>query len=83
MAAKTVALDTEAYRLLQERKRPNETFSDVVKRIARPRRALTDFIGIWAGDSVADWERFDSIRQELREGDLQRMAARPRRHVDK
>ena len=83
MAAKTVALDNEAYRLLQERKRPTETFSDVVKRIARPRRALTDFIGIWEGDSTADWERFDSLRQKLREGDLQRMTARSRRQVDK
>ncbi len=79
MSAKTVALDPEAYRLLQERKRPSETFSDVVKRIARPRRPLTDFIGIWAGDREQAVGEFDAIRRSLRTEDLKRMEARSKR----
>lgn len=66
MASKTVALDFEAYALLHSRKRPSETFSDVVKRIARPRRPLTDFIGIWSKDSEAEAAEFDKVRADLR-----------------
>ncbi len=34
MAAKTITLDMEAYKLLKARKKADESFSDVVKRIA-------------------------------------------------
>lgn len=64
---KTVALDEEAYGLLRSRKAPEETFSDVVKRLSRPRRALTDFVGIWGSDSDEAVREFDSLRASLRE----------------
>ena len=67
MVARTVALDEEAYGLLRSRKRPEETFSDVVKRIARPRRPLTDFVGIWSSDSTKERAAFDQLRRTLRE----------------
>lgn len=79
MAAKTVALDDEAYALLRERKRSSETFSDVVKRVARPRRPLTDFIGAWAGDSKAEATEFDRARADLRKRDLGRVRRLSRR----
>lgn len=66
MVVKTVALDEEAYGLLRTRKRPEETFSDVVKRIARPQRPLTDFIGIWSSDDPKDRARLDELRARLR-----------------
>lgn len=66
MVVKTVALDEEAYGLLRTRKRPDETFSDVVKRIARPQRPLTDFIGIWSSDDPKDRAQLDELRARLR-----------------
>jgi predicted CopG family antitoxin len=41
---KTVALADDAYLLLASQKRPDESFSDVVRRMV-PRRPLTDLIG--------------------------------------
>ena len=72
MATKTVALDGEAYRVLAQRKRPSETFSDVVKRVARPRRPLTDFIGIWRDVPEKEFERFQEARRVMRAADLTR-----------
>ncbi|MGI0140453.1 MAG: antitoxin VapB family protein [Thermoplasmata archaeon] len=69
MAAKTVALDAEAYRVLARAKRPGETFSDVVKRTLRPRRPLTDFAGLWADMSDADASEFARARAEDRRRD--------------
>ena len=54
MRTKTIALDREAYELLKNRRRPGETFSDVVKRIARNRRPLSAYAGIWKAMSQAD-----------------------------
>lgn len=62
VAAKTVALDNEAYAVLRERKRSSETVRAVVKRVARPRRPLADFIGIWAGESSKEAKRLDRVR---------------------
>ncbi len=41
MARRTISLSEDAYEALSARKRPHESFSDVVRRLAR-RRSLTD-----------------------------------------
>jgi predicted CopG family antitoxin len=74
VAAKTIALDREAYGLLARAKRPGETFSDVVKRTVRPRRPLTDFAGAWKDVDpakiaelkawIVEGRRPDSARQQ-------------------
>jgi predicted CopG family antitoxin len=70
MATKPVALDTEAYDLLKRQKKPGESFSAVVKRLAVPRRPLTDFIGIWK-DLPQD--ELKAMKREIRRGrDLDR-----------
>lgn len=43
----SVALDREAYDLLRSQKRPGESFSQVVKRLAGTRRPLASFAGAW------------------------------------
>jgi len=43
----SIALDREAYDLLRNQKRPGESFSQVVKRLAGPRRPLASFVGAW------------------------------------
>ncbi len=73
MSVKTVALDREAYDLLRERKRPTETFSDVVKRVIRPRRPLTDYIGIWEKVPKVEFAEFQRIRRIMRRTEVRRM----------
>jgi predicted CopG family antitoxin len=41
MATKTISLETDAYQLLKREKKPRESFSQVVRRMARERPALT------------------------------------------
>jgi predicted CopG family antitoxin len=65
MAQKTIALDHEAYDLLRRQKGEGESFSDVVKRIARKRRSFLDFAGAWKGVPKKDLDR---IREYLRRG---------------
>lgn len=72
MAAKMVALDEEAYDRLKRMKRPGESFSDVVKRVAVKRRPLTDFIGIWKDYPEDDFREFEEWRRWSREADLRR-----------
>ena len=74
MATKPVALDTEAYELLKSQKKPGESFSEVVKRIAARRRPLTDFIGIWKDIPQRE---ITAMKREIRRGrdlDRQRLA---------
>jgi predicted CopG family antitoxin len=47
METTSVALDREAYDLLRSQKRPGESFSQVVKRLAGDRRPLSEFAGAW------------------------------------
>lgn len=72
MAAKTIAVDSEAYALLAKSKRPGETFSDVVKRSIRPRRALTDFAGAWKDMDPKEWARIEGAIFEGRRLDSTR-----------
>lgn len=74
MATKTVALDTEAYELLRRQKRTEESFSDTVKRLARPRRPITYFGGMWRDLSEEERQKLDQAYKALREADQRRMA---------
>lgn len=47
MDTTTIALDREAYELLRKAKQPGESFSLVVKRLARAKRPLSSFAGTW------------------------------------
>ncbi len=66
MDVKTVALDPEAYNLLRRQKRRGESFSDVVKRIARNPRPLSDFAGAWKEEMSE--EDIRKIKEALRKG---------------
>jgi len=74
METKTVALDKEAYELLSEQKSRDESFSDVVKRLARRRRPLSDFIGIWGKMPKGDLKKIEEAVQRGRELDRKRAA---------
>jgi predicted CopG family antitoxin len=72
MASKMVSLDTEAYELLKAKKRPGESFSEVVKRVAAPKRPLSDFIGIWKDMPKGELDEVNEIIKEGRRLDLER-----------
>ena len=72
MGTKTVALDEEAYAALRRAKKPDESFSDVVKRVVVPRRPISDFVGIWKDMPAADFAAFEDWRVRSRAADLDR-----------
>ncbi|HXQ94997.1 MAG TPA: antitoxin VapB family protein [Thermoplasmata archaeon] len=72
MSARTVALDDEAYELLKRSKQKDETFSDAVKRLARPRRPLSDFAGRWADMDAAERETLATSYRSSRRADERR-----------
>lgn len=72
MATKTVALDDEAYGLLARQKRRGESFSHVVKRVARPRVPLTEFAGAWKDVPKSKLRELEALRVAERRRDLER-----------
>ncbi|HYM40450.1 MAG TPA: antitoxin VapB family protein [Thermoplasmata archaeon] len=74
MGQKTVALDGEAYELLRKKKREGETFSDVVKRLARKPRSIMDFAGAWKDVPSEDLAKIREFLRRGRELDRRKMA---------
>jgi predicted CopG family antitoxin len=72
MATKTVALDVEAYELLKRQKRAEESFSDAVKRLARPRRPVSDFAGMWSDLTKSERRALAEVYSSQRKADLRR-----------
>ena len=65
MARKTVSIDLEAYERLRSLKRPNESFSQVIKRVARPPFDLKAFLKKIEGGSLSD-EAAEAIEEQIR-----------------
>ncbi len=72
MASKTVALDSEAYELLRRQKRGEESFSDAVKRLARPRRPIATFGGMWSDMTAKERSELNQTYSGLRDADRRR-----------
>jgi predicted CopG family antitoxin len=72
---KVISLSERAYGTLKKRKRPNESFSDLVLRMAgeRDRKSILEFAGAWKGEDIEaifsqimkDRERTASRRIEI------------------
>lgn len=72
---KVISLSEKAYETLKGMKKPGESFSDVVLRVAQPRKkkSLLEFSGKWHGDDIdevfaqveKDRERMPSRRVDL------------------
>lgn len=63
MGVKTITISIEAYEALLKLKRPGESFSDVILRLAK-KRSLLDLAGAWK--DVND-EELDRVLKEIRE----------------
>ena len=72
MDATSIALDREAYDLLRRQKRPGETFSQVVKRLAGASQPLSSFVGAWKGLPARTLKEIERERRRMRELDDER-----------
>lgn len=77
MASKTISVDDEAYGLLRKAKLPEESFSDVVKRLLSPERPkLMDLAGILTPE---EGERVMRAVRQARKEDIAASEARQKR----
>ena len=53
---KSVRLESSVYEILERRKRSDESFSDVVERLARE-RPISDLAGVFSDEDVAEIRR--------------------------
>jgi predicted CopG family antitoxin len=72
MASHTVALDSDAYRALKAHKAEGESFSDVVKRLAKPKRSIIEFAGAWKDIPDKEWNAIEQAIRATREADRKR-----------
>lgn len=47
MTTKTITIMEDAYELLKKSKKPDESFSDVIRREFSSKKKMTDFFGEW------------------------------------
>lgn len=60
MSVKTVTLSEDAYLVLAARKREGESFSEVVRRLARSEHSLREYVGGWKDAPTAKFARFEA-----------------------
>ncbi|MBX8639245.1 MAG: antitoxin [Candidatus Thermoplasmatota archaeon] len=76
MATKNISITNEAYESLKRERRGNESFTEVILRLAHTRGSLSDCFGIW---KLTDHEE-TKINMELSKG-WQAMRERIRNEV--
>ena len=57
MATKTITIGEDAYELLKSAKRPDESFSDTIRRTYGKRKRMEDFFGAWGEELGGEVER--------------------------
>lgn len=65
MATKTITLMDDAYQRLKSLKGPEESFSDIVRRLTSEKRSLLEFAGAWRHLSEKEGEE---LKRKLLEG---------------
>lgn len=68
MATKNIAITEEAYNLMLRHKRPNESFTELIKERFKKGKKLTDYAGIWADMPEDEWKAIEKGVEEAREG---------------
>jgi predicted CopG family antitoxin len=72
MSTHTVALDSEAYSALKSLKRNQESFSQLVKRLAKPKRSILEYAGAWKDVPADEWKELQGFYRKTREADRKR-----------
>ena len=68
MATKNISITEDAYELLVRHKRPEESFSEVIREHFKKGKKLTDYAGIWADMPEEEWEAIEKGVKEARKG---------------
>lgn len=63
LGVKTLTITEEAYDLLAREKRGKESFSEVIKRLARERGELKDSFGAWTMSQEEEERIFSSLKK--------------------
>ena len=61
MVTKTISIMEDAYRILLQRKRQEESFSDVIRREFSKKGKITDGAGIWADLTDEDQAKMEAL----------------------
>jgi predicted CopG family antitoxin len=69
MENKTVSLTEEAYKILVEEKKDNESFADVITRLSK-RGKLKDCFGAWDMDDDEEKDMFANLRRFWKQSEL-------------
>jgi len=70
MTYKTIDISEEAYKKLKEKKKGNETISNVIERvlgITKESKGISEFFGIWKDLPKEILEIMESAHKEMRE----------------
>jgi len=81
LVAKNIAVSDEVYKLLNQLKLENESFSDVIKRLLPPKSMLSDIAGSKTF-SYQEWTEVQNAFKEQRALDNERMKQLLKRMVD-
>jgi predicted CopG family antitoxin len=77
MATKTITIDLEAYRRLKGAKQKNESFSQTIKRVVRPRLDFHDWMASIERDPLSQ-AAIDAVEQTVAQRREERNRRRPR-----
>ena len=67
MATKTLTIMEDVYEKLIMLKRPDESFSEELRRLVVPKTKLSDFVGAWKDVDEAETRRMKKMIKEMRE----------------
>ncbi len=70
LGVKTLTITEEAYQLLSREKKGKESFSEVIKRLARERGQLRDSYGAWTMSDEEEARTFTSLKRHWKKATL-------------
>jgi len=80
--AKVISISDDVYDLLKSLKREGESFSDVIKRLAK-RSSISNFSGTLSKNSAEEVEKvIESLNEKMKEG-MRYLYADRHKHIDR
>ena len=80
MVTKTISIMNDTYNILLRKKRKDESFSDVIRRITSVKRDVMDFAGVWKDISDKDINKIKKLIEDLRKKSTADLLKKDDRH---